>query len=338
MTLDRIDLRKVSDQDAFTHEASRKLLESVHDQSLCDSQALIAGRKDVNAKTTSVPISIDGNLCRKFQDVSEKADPKKPDLLKLNFVTDPAYLAYKTLTGYRRFEIPSIDQVNAFQDRAWSLDRDAYSYLQDHDLEAAILSKQSIEDGSAMSTRAKNLLQRMQEDPTFQPVLAETNKGLMAVKTEWEANRSRTQSIMQDLTGLPLDGELTVSITHPAIAQGRTYTDSGLILWSNQNDFPNYNTIYLWHETLHNVIAPRMVGEDSFDVAHAVIELLTDDELQTRLNGGSYPPLIGHEDLKKGEEYLMPSWRDYLSCPGKKDIMKYLDEAAKVIESTPSAG
>ena len=50
------------------------------------------------------------------------------------------------------------------------------------------------------------------------------------------------------------------------------------ILWGHKEEYENYTTIYLWHEILHTYF-------DKTDISHAIIQLITDCELQNRLNG-----------------------------------------------------
>jgi hypothetical protein len=253
--------------------------------------------------------------------------------VQLNFRVDPAQLANYTLVNTRDWVTESNPEVVAFQNRAWELDQDAYTYLLNHYMERAIVNKLP-RDGSAESNRAWNLLDRMQEDLTFKPILEQTQQTMEKVKSEWESNLPKTQNMMQDMTGLPLDKTINVYITHPSIKAG--YAGEGSVFWTDRSDFPNYNTVYLWHETLHNVIEPRIVGPNKYDVGHAVIELLADNELRVKLNGGNMLPLEGHEYLTRGEEYLLPSWRAYVDKPGPKNIFQYIDQAAALIGKMPA--
>ena len=60
---------------------------------------------------------------------------------------------------------------------------------------------------------------------------------------------------------------------------------------------------------------------------HAVIELITDEELRTRLNGGKYPPFVGHGYLQKVKEKLLPKWRKYLKSE-KQNIREFIRKSA----------
>jgi len=66
--------------------------------------------------------------------------------------------------------------------------------------------------------------------------------------------------------------------------------------------------------------------DNQADAEHAVIELLTDEELLARLNSISYPPLVEHNHLRALETSLLPAWREYLKQP-HKDFSTFLKTA-----------
>ena len=109
---------------------------------------------------------------------------------------------------------------------------------------------------------------------------------------------------MKKLTGLKLNKKFTVYITHPSLRNGR-YRGNNTIEWGHHENWRNYATIYLWHEILHSYIGYG-------DKEHAVIELITDEELRIRLNGGKYPPFVGHNYLGNMKKKMLPKWREYL--------------------------
>ena len=58
------------------------------------------------------------------------------------------------------------------------------------------------------------------------------------------------------------------------------------------------------------------------DTNHALIQLITDNELRIRLNGGKYPPFEGHSTLTAEMSSLLPKWQEYLLSPNK-DILAF---------------
>ncbi len=83
-----------------------------------------------------------------------------------------------------------------------------------------------------------------------------------------------------------------------------------VIGWGHHEEWPNYTTVYLWHEILHSYLGYS-------ELEHTLIQLVTDNELRVQLNGGSYPPFVGHENLNPLTEKLFPYWKKYLQKDNK---------------------
>jgi len=88
----------------------------------------------------------------------------------------------------------------------------------------------------------------------------------------------------------------------------------------HHEDWPNYATVYLWHEILHSYIGYS-------EKEHAVIELITDEELRIRLNGSKYPPFAGHKYLAKIKQKILPRWKKYLKSK-KRNIREFMGKSA----------
>ena len=90
-----------------------------------------------------------------------------------------------------------------------------------------------------------------------------------------------------------------------------------MIAWGHNEDWPNYATVYLWHEILHSYLGYS-------EKEHALIELIADEELRIQLNGGKYPPfVVGHKNLEKMKKKLLPQWRKYLKLKNR-NIREFL--------------
>lgn len=153
--------------------------------------------------------------------------------------------------------------------------------------------------------------------PLYPEILYQTKKHLTEVKDEWERNYDVSYSHIKKLTRLKFDKTLEVFITHPDVYQGRYNSVSNTIGWGRTPEWPNYATVYLWHETLHSYL-------ESNQKTHALIELLTDDDLRCFLNKCSYPPFTeyGHEYLKPVKQWLYDKyWTPYLEHP-KMDVLE----------------
>jgi len=171
--------------------------------------------------------------------------------------------------------------------------------------------------------RIDQLVQTLRLEATTAEILKQTAKALADVRKEWEHNYFKSHEILSDLTGLSLDKTFQVFMTHPSTPQG--FNDlRGNIFWTYRLDFPNYNTVYLWHEIMHYYVDP---GHNHERVAHSIVELLTDEELRVRLNGVGYLPFVGHEGLRKIEMQLLPSWQSYIKQKGKKNINDFIQQA-----------
>ena len=137
----------------------------------------------------------------------------------------------------------------------------------------------------------------------FQNIINETSNTLPLLEMEWSNNYKITSKYITSL-GIELKGKFTVYVNHPIFLEGR-YWEDGVIIWSYRNDFPNYNTIYIWHEILHEYIGKS-------DKQHALIELIADNEMRRILNNTQYPPFIGHKSLEEFKSKINPKFQSFL--------------------------
>ncbi|MBX9721948.1 MAG: hypothetical protein K2X81_11175 [Candidatus Obscuribacterales bacterium] len=248
---------------------------------------------------------------------------------QITFKVDPLYVVYHILvnTSPDRFIGNKCrPDIVDFQNLAWEKDQAAYKFLQ-HGVDPYMIMDH--DDLSKLGKRAQDLLQVMANDPSFKPLHKETEEAMQKAKREWDEDFEKSSSIMRELTGIKFDEfkDIQVYISHPSQKNGL----GGLkIQWTYRQDFPHYNTVYLWHEILHSYIPSSEHGEGFVNAEHAVIELLADNELRCRLNGGAYPPFEGHKGIGSLREKLLPSWREYLKNP-HKDIRQYLAKAKEIL-------
>lgn len=141
---------------------------------------------------------------------------------------------------------------------------------------------------------------------------------------QWRTNQRNSEAIVKQITGIDFaHRQFQVYMTHPNLRNGK-YLGDGAMAWGNNERWPNYSTVYLWHEILH----------DHFDfnaIDHAIIELIADNELRIRLNGGDYPPFKGHEDLQGTKERLIEGWKNYVKYGG--DIEAFRKTAQVILNS-----
>ena len=128
--------------------------------------------------------------------------------------------------------------------------------------------------------------------------------------------------MISEMTGLKPKKSFKVYITHPSLKNG-IYLENNKLAWGHNEDWPNYTTVYLWHEILHSYFDPKRLD-------HIVISFVTDEELRVRLNGGKYPPFVTHDYLHPPMKKVLPLWKKYLKSKSK-DIFEFKKQVMKEI-------
>ncbi|MBI4181406.1 MAG: hypothetical protein HY520_00360 [Candidatus Aenigmarchaeota archaeon] len=227
--------------------------------------------------------------------------------MDLEFAINRDYLARHTLESMLQGKYSSDtfrDDLAAFLSVARGMDEGLLREWQ------ALLPRQQQPAYGEFLLRCDPLLKKLEMTDAFGRLHSQTEQYRAETAARWRADGDRSTADMENITGLDVAGErFTVWITHPSLKNG-VYFGNQQIGWGHAEDFPHYTTIYLWHEILHS----KLPDEDH---AHAVIQLATDDELRVRLNGGSYPPHMGHEEFFPEMDRLLPAWRNYLWAPSR---------------------
>jgi hypothetical protein len=221
-------------------------------------------------------------------------------------------------------------RLQQFKEAAEKLDRQSCRFLTAERLYTMMtLANHEGVKLSVLCRRLESFIKALLQEPAFELILKDTQTALESYSKEWLDDYEKSFEIISRLTGLKLDRSFDVYITHPCQRQGMNRSDR--IFHTYRTGFPHYNTVYLWHEIMHSYLKPddRTGQKQDYNASHAVIELLTDNELRCRLSNETYPPFQGHEFLDKTRECLLPSWREYVS--GKDhDILKYLKQATEL--------
>lgn len=152
--------------------------------------------------------------------------------------------------------------------------------------------------------------------------MANANSYKKWLENEWKTNKEHVLSELKAImrTDLP-ESVFTVYVVGNLVSVGRNLGNNKII-WGHKEDWPNYSLAYLAHECLHSVFS-------SSELEHAVIELITDNELRIRLNkGGEYficeGKDVGHDYLRDIEKRTLPNWQHYLSDKSL-DIHDFID-------------
>jgi len=203
--------------------------------------------------------------------------------------------------------------IEAFQNYAWRKCKPCYNLL------VGRLSATEMVNGGLWKTikQSPKFLKELKRSKQYKKIYQQTEEYLKFCKNQWNENYHFTSKVINELTKLKLNKKFTIYITHPGLKNG-SYKGGNTIAWGHNEDWPNYATVYLWHEILHSYMSYT-------DKEHAVIELITDEELRTRLNGGTYPPFVGHKHLEPIKKKLLSNWRKYLNS-NKKNIKEFMKE------------
>lgn len=239
--------------------------------------------------------------------------------MRLNFIIEPNYFIAHTLAGMEAF---SSDEgradVVAFQNYAWSVSEELYNLLaRPKPTEQLIVASGSLRsywerfDWKVLDAYITTLTHSSE----YTKIYEQAQEYLSFCKKQWKDNFPRTSLIIKELTGLELEDTFTIYITHPSQRNGTSFGDHK-IGWGHHEDWPHYAVVYLWHEILHTYIGAN-------DLEHAVIQLISDEELRVRLNGGMYPPFVGHGYLMPTTEKILPAWKRYLQQE-ERDIHQFI--------------
>ncbi len=246
--------------------------------------------------------------------------------MKLKFRIDDNYLIAHTLSNVHAGRISSkVDgnELKGFQARAWKQSKACYNIL----VGWASPDDLATRSTAALSNEFPKYFSAIKRSKEYTVVRRRTAEYLSACERQWRSNTRNAEAIVREITGLNLAKSFTVYITHPSLKNG-IYLGDRKIAWGHHEDWPNYTTVYLWHEILHSYF-------DAKELDHAIIQLIADEELRVRLNGGTYPPFVGHERLHSLMRNILPRWRKYMESE-KRDIQSFKDRLMKSLHHVRS--
>lgn len=227
----------------------------------------------------------------------------------LNFHTDDNYLVLYILANTKSSRVSnhiySQDILN-FQNKVWDENKSEYETLLKNIKRPAQLTYLNFK--KYYETEHLPLIEKSKQLKEFQTLKRQTDIYKTNVNKIWDDQFLKTKNIISLLTGLELNKESHIIITHPGLKNGRELNGEW-IEWGGYDD-PNYILTYLWHETLHQYF-------DKSNLSHSVIELISDNEFNKILTGNNYPPFRGHIELEPIKKCLIDDWKNYLSSPSK---------------------
>jgi hypothetical protein len=242
--------------------------------------------------------------------------------MKLKFLIDKKYLLAHSLW---RNTTPFPEWDN-FKNFLWQESVLGYQFL--FGLPETFLQVNKISETIKEGDRLyKKALKRKE----FKKLLAETEKYRQWLEKEWNKNEKKILGWVEELSGLKIPNKtITVFVTHPKFRNGKTLIEKDVICWGHSEDWKNYSLVYLTHEILH-ILTKKYIGSY---VMHALIELLANDEIRIRLNGGGVyfkegKHMVNHSYLQKIEKKILPQWKKFIKNRKGKNLF-WLEKGIKV--------
>ncbi|MDD5289973.1 MAG: hypothetical protein PHT40_02085 [Patescibacteria group bacterium] len=236
--------------------------------------------------------------------------------MKLKFLIDKKYLLAHALWR-NATPFPEWDD---FKNYLWQESILGYQFLAGSPEALLQINKTSelIKEGDKLYKKA---LKRKE----FKKLLAETEKYRQWLEKEWNKNEKKILGWVEELGGLKIPNKtITVFVTHPKFRNGTTLIEKYVILWGHPDDWKNYSLVYLTHELLHLLTKKCK----KLFIMHALIELLADNEIRIRLNGGGAyfkegKHSVGHPYLAKLEKKILPKWKEFIKNRKGKDLFDF---------------
>ena len=160
----------------------------------------------------------------------------------------------------------------------------------------------------------------------FKRLYNETKEYFNYVKDNWNDKKDLINEYLNKILKIEINTKINVYITHPNTYTGYSFSGNN-IAWGHYlgiND-PIYNLTYLIHEAMHSIFPfERDEDKEKCNIKHAIIELISDYELQSLLKNKS--------TLKEGHPYLIdykkkiyPYWLKYIGL-NAEEFNKRLDK------------
>jgi hypothetical protein len=174
-------------------------------------------------------------------------------------------------------------------------------------------------------TVIRDLLDEIMETDEFKEFVKTIHNYKDDVEKQWVEHKDLILDEVKDIMKVdfpPLEPHTIV-----IMPRGGSNYGHNKIYWGalNNHEFPNYAIIYFMHEYLHTVFGKS-------DIEHAIIELITDNELRKRLNKNDTYQLgdkasYGHTFLHELRNAMMEDWTEYLTTNKYRDIFEFVAHA-----------
>lgn len=195
-----------------------------------------------------------------------------------------------------------------------------------------LFTKDSLAEFKKSFSEAKKLIKYAFASKEFNKIISQTNKYLKWIKNEWLKSGKIAIKKLSEITKLSFNNqEIFVYVVHPDLHNGLSFPEKNMIFWGQNEQWKNYNIVYLCHEIMHIVTFEKFKNEK---LMHALIELAVDEELRQRLDSKNtsrekkrkifpvikeMPSEIANKQYLKQE--ILDSWLYFLKTNNKKNIL-----------------
>lgn len=260
-------------------------------------------------------------------------------MLQLKFKVNKLYVLAHALS-FKQSIVP-FPSWRKLADRLWKLSPSAYQFLSGAyyeyfiaNLTTDITNTKDLNSSIRNLNRETNSLIRLAyKSKEFDRLYNEVMNYKNWVANQWQIYEKEILFFITDIIGIKLpDVTLEVFVTHPKLKNG-VFLGDNKIAWGHSEDWPNYSIVYLTHEIMH-----FLTQKDKSKTMHAIIELMTDNELRVRFNKKSKyfyekGKWVGHTELKSLSKQILPYWKKYLKLSkSKKDIFDFARKMKKLFE------
>ncbi|MBI2019366.1 hypothetical protein HYS95_01695 [Candidatus Daviesbacteria bacterium] len=143
---------------------------------------------------------------------------KEHEGLRMDFRIDNRHLIKHTIACMDNSRFSSEEHredLVAFQDSARKESERCYDYI------AGRVSPEQFAASGGTLEEVTGFLTRIEQGSEFEKIRQQTEIYLASIKTEWERNYPQTSRAVQEMTGVDLNKQITVWITHPNLKNGQ---------------------------------------------------------------------------------------------------------------------
>ncbi len=243
--------------------------------------------------------------------------------MNLRFTVDPHVLLYYACSYGKKGK--DSQEWTDLLNEMWDKHQQGYNLFMGWIVGAFISEKEYSQWFHEAFDDLEMLIDDVSHSSVFADRMESTDKYKEKIESEWILNHKRIIEILEGATRLKLPKDpVKVFIVDPSLSIGIQPLPN-TIVWGHRDEWKYYSMVYLAHEYLHTFM-PRS------EVAHAVIELATDNELRIQLNNkGTYFDIPGHKSLSTQEKTIYPYWKKYLAS-SEETILEFVERMEQIVK------